>query len=83
MQKLIDEIMKTSGDMDRRGWAESNGGNISQCLNPENYEYFNGLHGDNARPDAFKEFAEKLEKNGIDYERVIQPETKHNLGLYY
>lgn len=43
MQKLIDEIKKTSGDMARRGWAESNGGNISLRLNPENYAYFNGF----------------------------------------
>ena len=41
MQKLIDEIKKTSGDMARRGWAESNGGNISLRLNPENYACFN------------------------------------------
>jgi rhamnulose-1-phosphate aldolase len=41
MQKLIDGIKKTSGDMARRGWAESNGGNISLRLNPENYGYFN------------------------------------------
>jgi rhamnulose-1-phosphate aldolase len=41
MQKLIDEIRKTSGDMARRGWAESNGGNISLRLNPENFKYFN------------------------------------------
>jgi len=41
MQKLINEIIKTSGDMARRGWAESNGGNISLRLNPENYAYFN------------------------------------------
>jgi len=41
------------------------------------------VNGDNDRPDAFKEFAEKLEKNGIDCERVIQPDTKHDLGLYY
>ena len=41
MQKLIDEIRKTSGDMARRGWAESNGGNISLRLNSENYKYFN------------------------------------------
>lgn len=40
MQKLIDEIKKTSGDMARRGWAESNGGNISLRLNPENYAFF-------------------------------------------
>jgi rhamnulose-1-phosphate aldolase len=43
MQKLIDEIKKTSGDMARRGWAESNGGNISLRLNDENYKYFNGF----------------------------------------
>ena len=40
MQKLIEEIKKTSGDMARRGWAESNGGNISLRLNEENYQYF-------------------------------------------
>jgi rhamnulose-1-phosphate aldolase len=43
MQKLIDEIKKTSGDMARRGWAESNGGNISLRLNEENYRYFDGI----------------------------------------
>jgi len=43
MQKLIDEIKKTSGDMARRGWAESNGGNISLRLNEENYQYFDGF----------------------------------------
>ncbi|MGE5446975.1 MAG: rhamnulose-1-phosphate aldolase [Bacteroidales bacterium] len=43
MQKLIDEIKKTSGDMARRGWAESNGGNISLRLNSENYACFNNL----------------------------------------
>ena len=41
MQKLIDEIKKTSGDMARRGWAESNGGNISLRLNPDYYNLFN------------------------------------------
>ena len=41
------------------------------------------VNGDADNPDAFKEFAEKLDKNSIDYERVIQPNTKHNLGLYY
>jgi len=41
MQKLINEIKKTSGDMARRGWAESNGGNISLRLNEENYAFFN------------------------------------------
>ena len=41
MQKLIDEIKKTSGDMARHGWAESNGGNISLRLDEENYSYFN------------------------------------------
>jgi rhamnulose-1-phosphate aldolase len=41
VEKLIDEIKKTSGDMARRGWAESNGGNISLRLNEENYNYFN------------------------------------------
>lgn len=41
MQKLIDEIKKTSGDMARRGWAESNGGNISLRLNEQNYSCFN------------------------------------------
>jgi rhamnulose-1-phosphate aldolase len=40
MHKLIDEIKKTSGDMARRGWAESNGGNISLRLNEENFKYF-------------------------------------------
>lgn len=40
MQKLIDEIKKTSGDMARRGWAESNGGNISLRLNKEYYRCF-------------------------------------------
>ena len=43
MQKIIDEIKKTSGDMARRGWAESNGGNISLRLNSENYACFDGL----------------------------------------
>jgi rhamnulose-1-phosphate aldolase len=40
MQKLIDEIKKTSGDMARRGWAESNGGNISLRLNEKNFHFF-------------------------------------------
>lgn len=44
MQKLIDEIKKTSGDMARRGWAESNGGNISLRLNEDNFNCFDGLH---------------------------------------
>ena len=43
MQKLIDEIKKTSGDMARRGWAESNGGNISLRLNEEKFQAFNGF----------------------------------------
>lgn len=43
MKKLIDEIKKTSGDMARRGWAESNGGNISLRLNDEYRAYFNDL----------------------------------------
>jgi ribulose-5-phosphate 4-epimerase/fuculose-1-phosphate aldolase len=29
--------------MARRGWAESNGGNISLCLNAENYAFFNSF----------------------------------------
>jgi rhamnulose-1-phosphate aldolase len=41
MQKLIDEIKKTSSDMARRGWAESNDGNISLRLKEEYYEIFN------------------------------------------
>ena len=41
MQKLIDEIKKTSGDMARRGWAESNGGNISLRLNEDRHQAFN------------------------------------------
>lgn len=41
MQKLIDEIKKTSSDMARKGWAESNGGNISLRLKEEYYDYFN------------------------------------------
>jgi len=41
MQKLIDEIKKTSGDMASRGWAESNGGNISLRLNEENFKKIN------------------------------------------
>jgi ribulose-5-phosphate 4-epimerase/fuculose-1-phosphate aldolase len=41
MQKLINEIKKTRGDMARRGWAESNDGNISLRLKEEYYEYFN------------------------------------------
>ena len=41
MKKLLDEIKKTSGDMARRGWAESNGGNISLRLNVENSAFFN------------------------------------------
>jgi rhamnulose-1-phosphate aldolase len=40
MEKLIGEIKKTSGDMARRGWAESNGGNISLRLNPEFHACF-------------------------------------------
>lgn len=43
MHKLIDEIIKISSDMAHRGWAESNGGNISLRLNSENYQYFNGF----------------------------------------
>lgn len=43
MQKLIDEIKKTSGDMARRGWAESNGGNISLRLNIQNSQYFDEM----------------------------------------
>jgi rhamnulose-1-phosphate aldolase len=43
MQKLIDEIKKTSSDMARRGWAESNGGNISLRLNTEHFACFNGM----------------------------------------
>ena len=41
------------------------------------------VNGDEDRPDAFKEFAAKLDQAGIDYELVVQPDTKHNLGLYY
>jgi len=43
MEKLINEIKKVSGDMARRGWAESNGGNISLRLNEENFNYFNEI----------------------------------------
>jgi rhamnulose-1-phosphate aldolase len=43
MQKLIDEIKKTSGDMARRGWAESNGGNISLRLNSKTHDLFNDM----------------------------------------
>ena len=42
MQKLIDEIKKTSSDMARRGWAESNGGNISLRLNKDQFALFDG-----------------------------------------
>ena len=41
------------------------------------------VNGDNDRPDAFKEFSITLEKNGIEQEILILPDTKHNLGLYY
>ena len=41
------------------------------------------VNGDNDRPDVFKEFTITLEKNGIEHEVLILPDTKHNLGLYY
>lgn len=41
------------------------------------------VNGDNDRPDAFKEFSVILEKNQIDNEVLILPDTKHYLGLYY
>jgi enterochelin esterase-like enzyme len=41
------------------------------------------VNGDNDRPDAFKKFSTTLEKNGIEHEVLILPDTKHNLGLYY
>lgn len=40
MQKIIEEVKKTSIDMARRGWAESNGGNISVRLNEEDRKYY-------------------------------------------
>jgi S-formylglutathione hydrolase FrmB len=41
------------------------------------------VNGDNDRPEAFKEFSITLKKNGIEYDVLILPDTKHNLGLYY
>jgi len=40
MHKLIEEIKKTTSDMAHKGWAESNGGNVSLRLNEENHILF-------------------------------------------
>jgi rhamnulose-1-phosphate aldolase len=41
MQKILDEIKKITSDMARKGWAESNGGNVSLRLNEEYRSFFN------------------------------------------
>jgi endo-1,4-beta-xylanase len=41
------------------------------------------VNGENDRPDAFTDFAARLDQEGIDNEIVILPDTPHNLGLYY
>jgi rhamnulose-1-phosphate aldolase len=40
MQKILDEIKKITSDMARKGWAESNGGNVSLRLNEEYRTFF-------------------------------------------
>jgi len=86
MQKLIDEIKKTSGDMARRGWAESNGGNISLRLNPENYTYFNDFQAkcDWVRlPITMSEIAgERFLVTGTGrFLRNIEVFTEKNIGV--
>jgi len=41
------------------------------------------VNGEYDHPDAFTEFAKTLNKEGIDHEVLILPDTKHNLGHYY
>jgi S-formylglutathione hydrolase FrmB len=41
------------------------------------------VNGDQDRPEAFEEFSAMLTREGIENERMILPDTKHNLGLYY
>ncbi len=40
-------------------------------------------NGDKDRPEAFRDFAWMLDRNGIDHKVMILPDTEHNLGLYY
>ena len=86
MQKLIDEIKKTSGDMARRGWAESNGGNISLRLNEENFQYFNGLQPKSAYvklPQAMPEIGgERFLVTGTGrFLRNIEVVPEKNIGV--
>jgi rhamnulose-1-phosphate aldolase len=86
MQKLIDEIKKTSGDMARRGWAESNGGNISLRLNPENYAFFNGFQpksGWAKLPDSMPQIAnERFLVTGTGrFLRNIEVFPEKNIGI--
>lgn len=41
------------------------------------------VNGDNDRPDAFAQFAAMLTMERIENQRLILPDTNHNLGLYY
>ena len=47
-----------------------------------NYGFF-FVNGDNDRPEAFKDFADILDKNGIKNHSMILPDTGHDLGKYY
>ena len=50
MHKLLEEIKKTTSDMAHKGWAESNGGNISLRLNEENRIHFDDFKS-KSRPE--------------------------------
>lgn len=41
------------------------------------------VNGDKDRPDAFRQFAGILEKEGISHQVHVLENTNHNLGLYY
>lgn len=41
------------------------------------------VNGDKDRPEAFKDFSALLDKQRIENEVLILPDTNHNLGLYY
>jgi len=41
------------------------------------------VNGDKDRPDAFNKLTEFLNKDNIENQVIILPDTPHNLGLYY
>jgi enterochelin esterase-like enzyme len=41
------------------------------------------VNGDKDRPEAFEELAKQMDEAGVACERVVLPDTAHNLGHYY